>query len=177
MSAQEWWKPQVSEELDQGDIFADIPLILPVEPLLYLHKQQLRGGSPGYLASEEPKVLKGGALQFLASGRVGTAMLLSHGCEIDKQNNKRLTFVSVSRLSDLPPVDQERVAARQTVAMLYLPNVPSVGDAYADFRLISIVARETVNKKQRIASMQPEAQVWVHGHLFEFFVRKKLKDI
>jgi hypothetical protein len=176
MSSQEWWKPQVSEVLDQGDIFADIPLVLPVEPLLYLHKQQLKGGSPGYFASEEPKILKGGAPQFLATGRVATAMLLSHGCDIDKQNNKRLTFVSVSPLSDLPPVDQERVAARTVVAMLYLPGVPLLGDAYADFRLIGTAPREMVDKKTRIASMQSAAQEWIHAHLFEFFVRKKLKD-
>ena len=173
-TADDWWKPSPSK-YDQGDIFADIPFVIASKPTQFLTRQQLKGGAPGFVGSTEFKPPKSGPVQLLAQGGNHFGLLLNHGCDIDKPESSRLTFAPVSLLTNLPPDKREGVAAQRSAAMLFLPDVPSVGDCYADLRLTATVFRETVDLRHRIASMTENAQTRLQAQILEFFLRRSLK--
>ena len=61
-------------------------------------------------------------------------------------------------------------------AFLPLPDVPELGDYYADLRLIHPVDRRFLRDDSRLASMTDEATLRLQAQLVGFFTRKRLDD-
>lgn len=154
-------------EFDQGDVFADIPILMPSLPTQQVEKTTLSGGRSGWMDArrQDPN------LPFLAKGRVGLALLLSHGCTIDKGNNRRVTFAFVATLNTLPEADQAKVREGRNISMMLLPNVPDHGDCYADFRLLSTLPQDVLVASPRVSAMTPEARAQLEARYLQFFSR------
>lgn len=177
MLSSDWWQADLPEKFDQGDVFTDVPFIMPAFPTTYLAHTNLKGGKAGWEEKDEPKPAKDGKLHFLGVGPQLCVMILNHGCDIDKAKDPkraRILVAQVSTLSSLNPQQQAVVSGRESKAMLYLPDVPSIGDAFADFRLITTVPRLLLDSKTRVGSMQIHAQEFLQAQLLTFFTRKEV---
>lgn len=108
----------------------------------------------------------------MARGRVGLGMLLNHGCDIDKKSNKRLLFAFVAPIGLLLERDQELVAAGASKSKMFLPNLPTIGDAYVDLSIYSTVERPTVDAAIRLAALTDQARFRLQAQLFMFYTRR-----
>jgi hypothetical protein len=54
--------------------------------------------------------------------------------------------------------------------MMYLADVPAVGDCFADLRIISPISRDLIDAAQRLASMTDAGRERLSAQLFTFFV-------
>ena len=81
--------------------------------------------------------------------------VVSHDCDIDKEEKlARVLVAQMARLDGLPEADRDAMVQRQTRrSKMPLPDVPGLGDYYADLRLISPVPLSFLGHDQRLASM------------------------
>lgn len=170
---QGWWLDQLPDDLDQGDIFADVPFLDTVFPVQPLKLTSMKNAEPGWmkLKGAMPRTPQ---VPMLANGRTGFAMLMNHGCDLDKPRNKRCTLVSVSSLEEYPEGQRDEIAAQTSVPLLYLPAVPGQDDMVADFRVTTSVPRTFVNETVRLASMTEAARDRMRAQLIEFYVMRRL---
>lgn len=174
MSAEEWWAPSLPEKFQQGDIFADIPFLLPPMEFKALAHANLKGNVTGFQPTVTARPDKNGRAQFVAEGPITQGMLLNHGCDIDKSTPKQKVMLAlVEPIEKLPPEQREAVRAQRVVAQLYLPNVPSLGECFVDLRIITNVVLGHLKGKPRIASPSENAQIRIQAQLLTFFTRRK----
>jgi hypothetical protein len=163
----------VLELLDQGNIYIGLPILLPTHPTFYLRKGETqRNKMSAWLESTEPAPAKDGRQNFLAQGAVSPAIMLSHGCQLDKDNKSRVTVAKVGPLTEIPEQQRAGVASQQKVSMMYLPSVPGLGDCYVDFRIITTMPRELIENQTRAACMTQSAIAQLQARLLQFFTRK-----
>jgi hypothetical protein len=111
----------------------------------------------------------------LVAYRLGHGIVISHDCAIDKpNNNNRVPYAPVASLETLDPVTQEAVRRQAHLAAMLLPEIPGIGDAYAELRLISPFPFELVSGLRRIASLTDAARARLHGAIVAFFVLREL---
>lgn len=170
MAASDWWLPELPNQLDQGDIFRDIAFIESVVPQVALKATSMKAGAQGWMKDKVDPVEHQKA-HWLATGHLSHGLLLNHGCDIDKPNNRRCIFVPVFLLTRLPAEQHEGVVTQQSIPMLYLPDVPGFGDMVADFRIVMNVARAQVIPEARVASMTEDARFRMLAQLVKFFTR------
>jgi hypothetical protein len=169
-----WWAAQLETELSQGDVVVDVLLGTSVHPAVPLVKSTGQRGARIW-AQSEWKPNPEGVGNFLAEGRILPALVVSHSCEIDKQvRNKRVLVAPVAPADRLEPKLREAVFRQRKYAFVPLPDVPTLGDSYADLRLISFVPREVLRDDRRVASMSEDGRDLLHTRLFAFFTRKDL---
>lgn len=169
-----WWQSSLPELLDQGDIFQDVPFAFAKSPVQPLVSTNLKGGVRGWAESAAPKVDGEGNGHFLHKGPIKHAMLLNHGCDIDKPHTKRLIVVPVLPLIAAPKEQRETIQNGGVIALFYLPDVPGIGDAFADFRLMNCLAAELVKGATRFAAMSDDARTHLGARLMAFFLRVEL---
>ena len=174
MSGQGWWLGAPNPQLEQGDVFGDIPFIFTVAPIQPLIGETIKGNRQVWAPRPVTDQVGGSSSSYLSNGRRSAGLLLNHGCDIDKGHNRRLSFAAVGPISALPKEHQGPVITQQTAAMLYLPDLPGIGDAYADLRILACVPSELAERDKRVASMSPEAIVRLQAQIVTFFLRKEL---
>lgn len=172
-SEEEWWNSVLPQELWQGDIFSNIPILVPSAPTKYLrHSKTLKGGVQSWEEHSDAQRGKDGRTFFLAQGLLTYALLINHSCDLDKKNNARVLFAHVASLNDIAADQREHVENQESIARLFLPGVPSLGHAFADLRVVCTVPRETINSSNRIASMTDAARLRLHAQILKFFSRR-----
>ena len=163
-----FWRLLPPVEFDQGDVFADVPFLLPEYPVEEFEKRTFSKGLLGWASAR-----KAGASgnRFLTHGRTGYGLLLSHGCTLDKGTRRRVTFAYVDRAEDaLEAKYQNDLRSQEMANYVFLPGVPGLGDCAADFRVLSTVPH-AVLQHQRAAVMTPEARILLEAKLVHFYTR------
>lgn len=127
-----------------------------------------------------------------AGERTFSVMVLSHGCEIDKQHSKVLLVASVRPMRDFSPADHDRIRNRELLSLFYLPaESPNVTtEACVDFRQLFRISFEavgatnfaTINAEEqrvfaaadpRIRSLSDYGVAALHGRIVAFFTRSR----
>jgi hypothetical protein len=149
-----WWEAKPDDRLSQGDIVTQ------------------NKGEVAWRESTEWTPNREGAGNVLARGRVGAVIVLSHDCELDKQERRRRVVVApVLTVSDLPEAEREQVLAQRKVSRVVLPDVPLLGTGYADLRLIMSVDRDFLPLERRVGSLTPEGVGQLRLQMIAFFTR------
>lgn len=162
-----WWTDQPDARLSQGDVLRDIPIASAVHPLVAVRYRDGKGGNRfWYPAAVDDKA------QLIAKGSVGLGIVLSHSCDLDKNESKGVALVAPVRLAaNLAPEHWLNVMAQRRRSLLPLPDVPSNGDCYADLRMMTFVDRRFLTADNKLASMTEAATERLQNQLFAFFVR------
>lgn len=171
MATANWWADDIQESLSQGDIVKDLPLFLTNPVTRYLKKNTFRGGLEGWLECPNPVLDGASKTHFLVPGCFNPIIILSHSCELDK-NKGRVIVAPIVPIDREPPEQQETILNQGQFALMPLPSVPGLGATYyADFRSMTTVHRDIVDKGTRIASMTNEANLRTGTQLMAFFLR------
>lgn len=168
MSA-DWWAPGIKATLSQGDVVLQIPLGISVVPAEFLQRSTFSGGVSGW-TSKTHRV--GVSDHMLAKGKLIDAIVVSHSCDLDKEREKgRVLVAPILPISGLRDDVRRRVLAQETVNLLALPDLPTLGTSYANLRLIGVVDRELVDAASRVASLSDNGLVRLKAQLIYFFTR------
>jgi len=177
VSSPSWWAVQPREELCQGDIFANIPIVLAPKPIQYVRPQTFSKGVKGWVLSTSPFKDSGGRTLLFAAGYVSLAMAVSHDCEFDdQQGTKSILCARVELLSSVPPEHQAIIVRQQNIPRIFLPQLPTIGDCYANLRSVATIDRQVIKDAKRIASMTSEARALFQARLVKFFLRRELPE-
>jgi hypothetical protein len=171
-----WWTPSLAEKLSQGDIVADQASVMSAVPPTFLKARSFKGGEPGWGVSPNPTEFEG-RVHMLATGSVRAALVISHGCELDKmEGNPRRHRVLLAPVFPIDSVENEhrqQILSQSNRALLPLPQVPTLGTCYADLRSIFASARASVDAAVRLASMTTRSELRLHAQLVAFLLRKE----
>jgi len=109
--------------------------------------------------------------EYIARGVESAVIVLSHSCEIDKEERKaRVLVAPVRAASTLTDATREKVFAGQRYSFVPLLAVPVLGECYVDLRnLLSVNKNALVD---RIASMTPDGIETLQTRLIGFFTRR-----
>jgi len=173
--------------LSQGDVVRDVPIGTAYPPITYLGRDTWpRKGKDGKTIEYRPQTK---ALEpfrtddtglYIARGKVTRALVVSHSCELDdKPDVGRVLLAPAAPLSQITDqVAKARILEQKRRALLPLPELPELGDYYADLRCITYVDRKLVADSQREFSMSEEGVIRLRAQLIEFLTRldtEKLK--
>ena len=166
-------------QLCQGDIFGQVPhLFLKEQPHL-LHKATLPKNKAGYLIEDLPEgtlpttPADGGLVP--ATCHVTRAILLTHGCEIDKDQKHRLVALIRPMPKDWNEGNRAVVKEGRDHSFFYLPpGEGQLAESYVDFRRISTVAPRWVDSAIRLASLSEEARLAMLFQFFRFLARSEM---
>jgi|SRR6266567_3648060 len=166
--------------LCQGDIIREIPHVnlKPPLPLTVIRKEHVKYGNGikfapyeyGLSAPKDGFHFDQGE-QVLASCQVAFGMVLSHGCEIDKDPRYRMIAL-IRPLSVAPPEGQEIIRANNNLSSCYLPAYDEImGESYVDFRRITTLHPDFLRDAERIVSLTDDAVKYVQAQFFRYFTR------
>lgn len=165
---------ELLDVLEQGDVVDSAPFSSVPGPPVNLISTSLKGGVRGWAEHPSPKLDGNKHGNFLAKGPFELGMVLNHGCDIDKPSNKYVLVIPLKVLATLPADHQDVVRQQSSIPLLFLPDVPSVGDCVADLRLMTRVPTSVVMECNRLASMSDFARQRLGAQLMLFFTRKAL---
>lgn len=170
--AADWWAEALDAKLSQGDILESVALGLLASPTVFLRHATGKGGADGWAVSTSP-VVRANRVNFLASGAMSAAIVLSHDCEIDKEQS-RVIVAPLKPIGSVAAEHQEHILQQGSWAHVALPDVPSLGTCFADFRSTTALDRSSVSSTARLASMSPAAVKLLQARLVGFFTRLAL---
>lgn len=110
-------------------------------------------------------------------------VLLSHGCMYEKRRDGDVLLACrVRTFVRMSANDIGNVRAGGVKHTMYLGEVPTIGEAFADFRYAYRVLRDDLvaanHAGRRVASMTVDGRVDLQVHLFRFFTRRlPLEDL
>jgi hypothetical protein len=181
------------EELEQGDVVLEAPSVY-VRSLAYLidlggnrFKLDRRPPTGGRLQRQEHVNVREAAVTDTEEDPLGTAaggrrpgMIISHGCEIDKESaNATVLVAQVRLLADVHEDDRPAIVSYANKRTFYLPPSRQLeGERYVDLRLITTVRQALFHEGdlQRAAALDVDGQRALQAQLFRFFARKRLID-
>jgi hypothetical protein len=171
-----WWLPEAAERPEQGDVLDLLPLSRPIFPPKALEKRSIKTGQAWV---ELPAPPQSGDHHALAKGKHMYALLLSHGCQIDKPNkNVRIQLAPLAPLSNLREDEIESTLAQKNKKRLPLQGVPKLdGDYYADLQTILTFDIALLSACTRIASMTSPGITRLQLQLIAFFTRKDFSAV
>jgi len=172
VSAGDWWSPTLQTSLSQGDVISELPVSIGKSPLTHLKSRTAKFGVRVWNETDTP-TQENGAYHVLAIWSSRYSLVISHSCELDKPNNKRVHLAPVGLISDLEPKIADNIRSQQTKGQLILPSVPRLGDCYADLRVIAPVQRELIDSAPRLASMTEAALDRLYSQIVAYFLRKE----
>jgi hypothetical protein len=129
-------------------------------------------GATGWAESQTP-VERNNRFHFLAAGVQGLAVVLSHDCEMDKGKSRVLT-APLKAIGSVGADIQAAILGQKHWALAPIPDIPTLGTFYADFRSITPSDRVAVDRLRRVASMNPAAVDLLRARLVGFFTRLAL---
>jgi hypothetical protein len=175
-----WWEQTLRPEISQGDIVDAVPFAEIILPEIYLTKKAFPGartsGQPvtTRTAWDRAEVLNEGPENgVLFRPRINLGVVVSHDCDIDKPNKKVFIHLApvfpATRLED--PSKRQEVFEQRRPALMPLPEMPDVGDCYADLRRMQGVPYSLVRPLRRILSMSDDARFRLEAQLVAFYSR------
>lgn len=176
--AEDWWSNSLHPDLSQGDIVTNVPLGTVTTPPKYLYSAALKGNAAGWGETLDWRPDHNGIGHYLYRGRLAAAMVLSHDCDIDKPKGTHRVVVAVAiPRSALSAAEQNIVFTQQARHSLPLPDVPEMGDYYADFRSTLYLPFTLVSQATRIASMSDAGRHRLQAQLIGFYTRLDISSL
>jgi hypothetical protein len=176
----------IEDRFCQGDIFSVAPNIFLKERLQKPRAVTLAGQKHGFEIDELSHASDDGTkvgLDRLQSGTdvlvpvstlIRPAILLSHGCEIDKDKKHRIIAL-IRSMADLKEAEKNNIRSHGRRACFYLPQCGNdLPEGYVDFRRISTVTLEWLESRKRVKSLTEAARRQLLVAFFLFFSRIEL---
>lgn len=166
--------------VSQGDIFETVPhIFLKERPKQTELKMANRPA--GRLIDEfgGDALPKCGSDVFVpAPTRVGYAILLTHGCEVDKDKNHRIiALVRQIEGASLNAEEMNTIRTNGKYACFHLPALDGkLPESYVDFRRISTVGLGWLSSHTRPTSLSEAARRKMLLAMFRFFARLQLDE-
>lgn len=168
----EWWSSTPDTRLSQGDILCAVPVGLVSHPAAFLTKRTAAGHGEGWFPATPPDPRPSGNAHFLAKGGWNPVLIVSHSCEIDKDRKKSRVLVCPVRDTTALPADaKSAIFEQRRRSAMPLPDVPNLGDAYADLRFIQVLDGSALDPATQIAQMSDAAVERLHKQLILYFTR------
>jgi hypothetical protein len=153
-------------------LIADVPFYICDAPIVHLKESTFSKQRKGWEESPKPTLRKKDQRKLLlAYGESAIGLLLSHDCEIDKPNARRLLLAPVRDISDLSEELQTAILDQRQHSQLPLPDVPDCGHMYADLRHSTAIPRSLIDVKARLCSMTTEARQRLQMQIVAFYTR------
>lgn len=175
------------ERFCQGDIFSVAPNLFLKERHQKPRIVALTGQKYGFLIDELSATSDDGKRAGLdrcsvgsevvvpVNTTVGSAILLSHGCEIDKDKKHRI-IVLVRTMANLQDEEKGHIRNHGRRACFYLPNSGTdIPEGYVDFRRVSTVSLEWLESKKRLKTLTEPARRRLLVAYFHFLSRIALE--
>src|SRR5689334_5637886 len=105
-----WWATNLEVHLSQGDVIDDVLFAVAKAPAAPLAKASVQGKSGFVVGAWTPD--SNGRCDVVATGRRGSALVLTHSCELDKGHNKRVIVCPISTIASLPEDQRPMVLAQ-----------------------------------------------------------------
>lgn len=175
MIAASWWEPTLKTDLSQGDVVQKIPFCGITVPAKFLKWTAFKGNRQGWEEVPVPLLrVTDQRKYFLANGDILPGLVISHDCDLDKQReNGRVLLAPIASIEPLEPGMRATVLAQKHLALIPLPQVPGLGDLYADLRSITSVPRKLVLDSERGVSMNQSGVERLHAQLARFIMRRE----
>lgn len=181
MSDIDYWADGIESELTQGDLLQDVWVGSSVSPRRALESGNMKNTTPTW--EECGSALKpnhSGLGHFLARGRSGYAIVISHSCEIDKPRARVLVLVAqvtpLSQLNDATTCENIRQGRRQ--AFLFLPGIENIfPESYADLRTICYLDKTITDSCVRLRSVTQNGMNLLQCQIVSFVTRIKMDSI
>lgn len=172
MSGTSWWAESLRAELSQGDIVADLPFAFFRHPLTHLKQIAVRKHPLVWEPSAVPQLSTATQTHYALAGcSISHGVIVSHDCAIDKKSGQsRVLAAPVVDVGTLDSATRQSVRDQRHLSMMYLGEVPMLGEGYADLRLISPITRELIDRGARQASMSNAGRERLGAQLLTFFV-------
>jgi hypothetical protein len=168
----------VEEQFCQGDIFDAAPHAFLKERPKGPHPISLASRKAGHLVdalSGESLPEAGAEVPVPAPTLVERAILLSHGWEIDKDKKHRIIALVRPMASLTKEEERETIRKNGRRACFYLPaHGDRLPEGYIDFRRISPVCPEWLEKRRRLKTLSEDARRQMLLALFLYFARVQL---
>lgn len=163
-----WWSEVPQAKLSQGDVIDGVVIAVIAHPPQRVAKQTVSGGRQAWIEESGAD-----GEHWIARGTPRLVLVLSHSCELDKNEKKGRVLVApvspAAQISD--PTIRTAVFANQRKSLVPLPDLPGHGDHYCDLRLIGTVDRRVLESASKIASLSDPAVEHLHVRLVMFFAR------
>lgn len=175
MAGSQWLERALRSELSQGDIFEGLPFCTPAVPVTHLSKGQAKGAAVAWIPSAPPQSAPRHQPSYaLVAYRIGCGIVVSHDCAIDKPNkNTRVLCAPIAPITQLDPRTQDSVRQRGNFGLMHLPEVPGIGEAYADFRSITAFRHDILTQVRQVASLTDFGRGQLGDALVGFFVLRQ----
>jgi len=165
-------------ELSQGDLIEEVPSVY-IEDLGYAVK--FADKPPKFkLQARRPEHIKPNSEHQANATEVrSAAVVLTHDCEIDKDDTNRAIVLAalVRSLSDIRDKDRDGIRQYTRHRAFYLPeNNYLDGEHYIDLRRLTTIRRDNLEELKRLASMNEDGRLMLREHLFRFFARRVLPE-
>jgi hypothetical protein len=175
------WLDKPEYQLAQGDILSECVIGGSVSPPKFLHlSSHTKKDRTTWSESEIWLKGKDGFGHFVARGRFGKLMVVSHSCEVDKScrsGQKGSILVAPLRpLSDFPVDHQVKILNSEKAAFFPLVGMPSISDHYVDLRSITAVQARYLLDLDLLCSMTKESTEFLKASLVGFFTRLGLPE-
>lgn len=179
MVPKKWWQDDKEPDLSQGDVIDQALFTVAIDPPQFLGRRESHGDRFWLEENNEVDPDGDGLRKMVVKAHVFPALIVSHSCEIDKnqKSTKRILVSPVVPIDMLHDREQvQRVLALRSKALFPLVDIPILGTCYTDFRRITPVQIRSLLAAGRHGSMTPEGRSRLHMHLIAFFARLGDKD-
>jgi hypothetical protein len=181
--------PPSSGEFLQGDIFAQMPSVfVDSRPIRIGRPWSNKAGREMWGVHQEDgippvggftwRMDQGGESGVLVHGHMGSAMLISHDCEIENDLNAR-TLAMIRSLSELEPSAQEALFSgrEEDVRYGFFPleaqdDEPRMERSFVDFRRLTTVRPAVLEASERIASTSEEIRYALAQSFRQYLFRR-----
>lgn len=169
------WAASVERIRAQGDILSAVPHGVLKHPVKLLHHANIKGsGSMGWAETLNVNPDADGMVHYLQRGRHAMCMLLSYGCDIDKQaDREHARFIVVPARSAPANV----LTGRPSYHIVVLRGVPTLGDCCVDLRCMSTISSDLLAELKPTASMTPLGIATLQAHIVAFLTRIDISEI
>jgi hypothetical protein len=110
-----------------------------------------------------------------AIGKKAFAIVLTHDCEIDNDDDEHYRQVALIRpLSVISePADRQTIVEGGHIGRLYLPPYPpDFPESYIDLRAITTLRRAALPPALRLVSLTDHGRKWLQSGLMRYFTEK-----
>lgn len=171
--ASDWWLDRIKSELSQGDVLTNVPISSLTNPPQFLAGAALGKGvsGKGWVETPQIKTDGDGLGHALARARIGTVIVISHDCEIDKKDAQPVVVAVLRSTDTLNGAERSKVMTQRSLRAMPLPDVPKLGEHYVDLRFMCSMPKGVLMKCDRVASMTDEAVLRLQAQVLGFVCR------
>lgn len=172
-----WWAETLDPRLSQGDLVDAVPFpYFRAPPLTHLKKVQVKKHGDVWQPVAKPSLHQEDQTSYALAGCViSSALIISHGCAIDKSDD-RVLAAPVLPMSTLNPEMQDIVRQQAHRAFMPLLNIANRQDSYCDLRRITPISRAHISDASRVLSMTDAGRDRLHAHMVAFFIERELPN-